>query len=361
MVYLTQLITNTPMKKLIYLWLVTLIALSPGIRIAAQTSQIIYVPKPGTLAEMVSAENAKAITHLTLQGRLNAIDFRQLRDSFTNLRVLDLSGTSIKRYAGKRGTCAGQFCIYPANNIPAYAFCTLKEDSTFTGKSSLRNIILPARIKKIGNAAFKGCINLDICQIREKEPPRLMPEALADSLTAIFVPTGKSDVYRNESEWKNFALIEGEPISRVIRISETSSLAEELQRRRIQPRDINFLTIKGKLDEEDFALIRDYMPRLVSINLQESNAAAIPEYTFSQKKILLKVILPRGLKSIGQRAFSGCTRLAGTLMLPPDVTAIEYGAFMDCKNLNRVLATGNKLTTLGDKLFEGSPGKLVNP
>ena len=361
MVYLEQLITNTPMNELKYFRLFILISLCTALRLSAQTSQIIYVPKPGTLAEMVTTEKAKKITQLTLQGRLNAIDFRQLRDSFTNLRVLDLSGASISRYAGRRGTCMGQFCLYPANSIPAYAFCTLKEDSTFTGKNTLRYIILPEQIKRIENAAFKGCKNLDICQIRRRTPPRLMPEALADSLTAIFVPTGKSNVYRTENEWKNFALIEGEPISRVIRISKTSSLAEELQRRRIQPRDINFLTIKGKLDEEDFALIRDYMLRLVSINLQESSATAIPEYTFSQKKILLKVILPRGLKSIGQRAFSGCTRLAGTLMLPPEVTAIEYGAFMDCKNLHRVLATGNKLTTLGDKLFEGSPGKLVNP
>ena len=101
------------------------------------------------------------------------------------------------------------------------------------------------------------------------------------------------------------------------------------------------------------------MPNLVSVNLAESHASAIPEYTFTQKKYMLKIALPKGLKSIGQRAFSGCTRLAGTLVLPPEVTTIEYGAFMGCQSLHRVLATGNGITTLGDKLFGDEANKLV--
>jgi len=49
-----------------------------------------------------------------------------------------------------------------------------------------------------------------------------------------------------------------------------------------------------------------------------------------------------------------------TLELPASVTAIEFGAFMGCDNLRYVLATGNKITTLGDNLFgEGVPSKLV--
>ena len=92
--------------------------------------------------------------------------------------------------------------------------------------------------------------------------------------------------------------------------------------------------------------------------MTNSNATTIPEYTFTQKKFLLKVLLPKGLKSIGQRAFSGCTRLSGTLMLPPTLTAIEFGAFIGCDNLSRVVATGNNLTTLGDKLFGEEDNKL---
>jgi hypothetical protein len=51
--------------------------------------------------------------------------------------------------------------------------------------------------------------------------------------------------------------------------------------------------------------------------------------------------------------------LCGTLVLPASVTAIEYGAFMGCDNLRYVLATGNKITTLGDNLFGESQGKII--
>ena len=98
----------------------------------------------------------------------------------------------------------------------------------------------------------------------------------------------------------------------------------------------------------------------MAVDLSKSNTTVIPEYTFTQKKYLLRIQLPKGLKSIGQRAFSGCGRLCGTLELPAGVTAIEYGAFMGCDNLRYVVATGNKITTLGDSLFgEDGRNKLI--
>ena len=84
--------------------------------------------------------------------------------------------------------------------------------------------------------------------------------------------------------------------------------------------------------------IRDYMPNLVSVDISRTNATAIPDFTFSQKKYLLRMKLPHNLKSIGQRVFSNCGRLCGTLELPASVTAIEFGAFMGCDNLRYVLA-----------------------
>ena len=159
--------------------------------------------------------------------------------------------------------------------------------------------------------------------------------------------------------WEAFAFIEGEPISITVQIGMMGSLASELIQKGIQPKDVNFLTVEGKMDEADFTLIRNYMPNLVSIDLSKSNATIIPDYTFTQKKYLLNISLPHALKSIGQRAFSGCTRLCGTIILPSSVTAIEYGAFMGCTNLRKVLATGNKITTLGDNIFGEEEDKLI--
>ncbi|MCD8182152.1 MAG: leucine-rich repeat domain-containing protein [Bacteroides sp.] len=340
---------------------VLLIAAGLGImlNVSAQKSKRYTVARPGALVEMLTEEEANEITHLILQGKLNAVDFRHLRDEFKNLQILDISTTSISMYTGKNGTHPDNFYIYPANCIPAYAFCKKMDDGTFVGKTSLTQVILSDKTKNIEDAAFKGCTNLKVCQIRKKTPPNLMPEALADSVTGIFVPLGSSDSYRRGERWENFAFIEGEPVGATVQIATMGSLASELVRMGIQPNDVNFLAVEGKMDEADFTLIRNYMPNLVSIDLSKSNATVIPDYTFTQKKYLLKVSLPHALKSIGQRAFSGCTRLAGTLELPPTVTAIEYGAFMGCDNLRHVLATGNKITTLGDSLFGNDEDKLI--
>lgn len=328
--------------------------------VAAQVSKTYYVSKPGTLISMMTEEEANSVTHLTLTGKLNAEDFRHLRDEFDNLKVLDISNAEIKMYSGKAGTYPnGKFYIYMPNFIPAYAFSNVVDGVT-KGKATLEKVILSEKTKNIEDAAFKGCENLKICQIRKKTAPNLLPEALADSVTAIFVPLGSSDSYRYKDRWQNFAFIEGEPVETTLQVGAMGKLEEEILKAGLQPRDINFLTVEGKLDNADFKLIRDYMPNLVSVDISRTNATAIPDFTFAQKKYLLNMKLPHNLKSIGQRVFSNCGRLCGTLELPASVTAIEFGAFMGCDNLRYVLATGNKITTLGDNLFgEEVPSKLV--
>lgn len=338
--------------------LLTAAGLGLMLSLPAQVKKTFHVAKAGTLVELMTEEEANEITHLTLTGKINTIDFRHLRDEFKRLQVLDLSNVSISTYAGKNGTHGTGFYMYPPNCIPAFAFCKKVNDSTLAGKQTLQHIILSEKIKNIEDGAFKDCTQLKICEIRKKTAPNLLPEAMSDSITAIFVPLGSRDSYREKNRWNGFAILEGQPLEVNAQIAQLGSLADELQHRGIHPRDVHFLTVAGKLDEADFKLIRDFMPNLVSVNLTDCNATRIPEYTFTQKKYLLNIQLPKNLKSIGQRAFSGCGRLSGSLMLPAGVTAIEYGAFMGCDHLREVVATGNLLTTLGDELFGDSSSKL---
>lgn len=326
---------------------------------AQPVSKQYFVPKAGTLISLMTEEEANSITHLTLSGKINAEDFRHLRDEFPNLEVLDLSTVEIKMYTGKAGTHPDKIYVYMPNLVPAYAFCRM-ENGQAKGKLSLRKIVLSEKIKNIEDAAFKGCDNLAICQIKRKTPPNLLPEALADSITAIFVPLGCSDEYRLKNNWKSFAFIEGEPQEVSLQVGALTTLESEIQKTGLQPKDINFLTIEGKLDDNDFKLIRDYMPNLVAVDISKTNAVSIPDFTFAQKKYLLRIRLPHGLKVIGQRVFSNCGRLCGTVELPASVTAIEFGAFMGCDNLRHVVAKGDKITTLGDNLFgEGVANKLI--
>ncbi|MCD8292791.1 MAG: leucine-rich repeat domain-containing protein, partial [Prevotellaceae bacterium] len=114
-----------------------------------RTTRKVYVPRPGTLSEMLTRDEADRVTTLYLQGKLNAVDFQCLRDSFKNLRVLDISTASISSYVGKGGPMADRFTIYHANCIPPYAFCKQVDDSTFVGKTSLVRVILSDKTKNI--------------------------------------------------------------------------------------------------------------------------------------------------------------------------------------------------------------------
>lgn len=132
------------------------------IPLSAQLSKTFYIEKAGTLKSYFTEEEAMNVTHLTLTGKINAIDFRYLRDEFPSLEVLDLSHADIRMYTGKSGTYPDKVYVYPLNCIPAYAFCRVENGIEY-GKESLRKVILSEKTRNIEEAAFKGCINLKIC------------------------------------------------------------------------------------------------------------------------------------------------------------------------------------------------------
>lgn len=309
------------------------------------------------MISQITAEEASKVTNLTIVGKINAIDFKNLRDGFPSLEVLDISNADIKLYTGKYGTHADKFYVYPPNCIPAYAFCNM-ESGIPRGKQTLKTIILSEKIMNIEDAAFLDCENLRVCRINKKTAPNLLDNALADTITAIFIPLGSRDEYRLKKRWENFALIEGEPVEVKLQVSMQGSLKAEIQAAGLQPKSINFLTVEGKLDDDDLKLITDYMPNLVSVDMSKTTVTALPDFAFAQKKYLLRIKLPDGLKVIGQRVFSGCGRLSGTLVLPPRIASLGYGAFMGCENLKQVVVTGSGLTAIGDNLFGDSNGRL---
>ena len=125
----------------IKLLLISFLLAANALGAAAQVSKTYYVSKPGTLISMMTEEEANSVTHLTLTGKLNAEDFRHLRDEFANLKVLDISNAEIKMYSGKAGTYPnGKFYIYMPNFIPAYAFSNVVGGVTKSVRSGRRQL-----------------------------------------------------------------------------------------------------------------------------------------------------------------------------------------------------------------------------
>ena len=179
--------------------------------------------KPGTLVELMTEAEANEITQLTLQGKLNAVDFRHLRmnSKTCNCWTFPMLHQHVCRQ--ERDLSKPFLCI-SCQLHSGICFCKQMDDSTFVGKETLTRIILSDKTKNIEDAAFKGCKNLKICQIRKKTAPNLLSEALADSVTAIFVPLGCSDSYRTKKKWETFAFIEGEPLTVNVQIGKMGTL-----------------------------------------------------------------------------------------------------------------------------------------
>ena len=74
----------------IKLLLISFILAANALGAVAQVSKTYFVSKPGTLISMMTEDEANSITHLTLTGKINAEDFRHLRDEFPNLKLKGL-------------------------------------------------------------------------------------------------------------------------------------------------------------------------------------------------------------------------------------------------------------------------------
>ena len=71
----------------------------------------------------------------------------------------------------------------------------------------LETITIPAGVTTIGKNAFVNCRSLTTITSLNTTPPGLGSNALAgtSALTAIYVPSGSVDAYKNASVWKNYA------------------------------------------------------------------------------------------------------------------------------------------------------------
>ena len=161
-----------------------------------------------------------------------------------------------------------------------------------------------------------------------------------------------------------------------VSLPEAGSLGTEVLSQVENMSDVRKIKISGKMNSDDFARI-DMMTQLFSIDMSETDVTEIPEKQFSRnskgdsKSYLHKIVLPKGLekignrafdrtyadeivfpetlKSIGEYAFSNC-RIREAI-IPDGVTSIDNYAFVDCRSLSNVhYPTGT--TIVPDHCFE---------
>lgn len=103
----------------------------------------------GQLATVVSDHS---ITSLTINGTIDARDFKFITDELVNLKTLDLSNVTINAYNSTLDDdmIAGEY----QHQVRTLPYCAL------TGMITLQNLTLPANLKAIDYGALAGCTGL---------------------------------------------------------------------------------------------------------------------------------------------------------------------------------------------------------
>jgi len=113
--------------------------------------------------------------------------------------------------------------------------------------------------------------------------------------------------------------------------------------------DVEMLKITGPVNDTDWATIKQ-MKNLSALDLSEATFESLPNNVFDGMTWLGNVILPEGLKSIGNYAFRG-TRLLN-VRIPSTVTTIGAYAFANVRLNTLSFADNSSINTIGNCAFK---------
>lgn len=162
----------------------------------------------------------------------------------------------------------------------------------------------------------------------------------------------------------------------VVDVPEAGTLGTIMTERGLDTRRVYNLKLKGKLNHDDFAYIRENVTNLKAINLLETSVESFVDHgsgVSGIEKDLLPAAGLRGMETLSHIVFPGYVReigneflrgtgIMGDVVIPEGVEVIGWAAFMDCKS---ILGVGfpSTLREIGGAAFQRTSisGELVLP
>lgn len=304
--------------------------------INAQISKSVYIAKPGTLSNQITVTEQSTLITLSVSGNFDARDVAFMRDKIKNVATLNLSGASIITYSGTEGTNSGIHTVYPANELPAYAFYN---PQLLTYKPSLVSITLPSNLVSIGQLAFNYCWNLGTITI----PASVV--SIADY--AFYGCYAMTSISVNASNTK-YAASSGVLFNKNL--------------------DTLYVCPNGKSGNYTIPATVKHIANSAFENCYNFTAVTLPStllsvgnYAFAYcSGISGNLTLPSTLTKMGEGAFYGCYRLTGTITFPAGLTEMGYYCFMESNSIKSfVVNTSNPdFSSLNDALYSKNKDTL---
>ncbi len=156
-------------------------------------------------------------------------------------------------------------------------------------------------------------------------------------------------------------------VYRVIKMGTLGSILNQAQKD-----TITTMIVKGELNKADFEVMKSQIPRLRYLDLKDVRCEGdkIPDEAFGSEnyansnKYITRIIFPLSIKTIGDRAFSNCIALQGSLDIPDGLTTIGNHAFYYCPGYTGPLNLPEGLVFIGNSAFyscTGLTGSLTLP
>lgn len=292
--------------------------------LATITNALTLTTTKGNLATLLSSNyKIDTITELTLNGTIDARDFKTMRDLMPALVNLNLSNVTVSGYSGAGGT-SNIGTVYTSSTIPTAAF---------QSKVNLKSIVIPSNIQKIEWIAFAGCSSLDSLRI---------PASVSTISEDVF--SGKVQINVDDANLayssldgvlynKNKTALIFCPTNKVGNFSIPNTVTSIERNAFSMCQLLTTISIPNSVNSIGYNAF-EYCKALESIEIPAAVTTLI-EGEFSLCTALKTVVLPNTLKKIGISSFYGCSSLTN-ITIPDSVSIIDYGAFEFCSALSSI-------------------------
>jgi len=245
-------------------------------------------------------------------------------------------------------------------------------DRAFYECSSLTKITMPGRMQHIGDQAFCGCECLTGIVIPDGITSigaglfgncnDLTSITIPDTVTSIGEEAFSSCARLHKIELPNsvthigFGAFSGCTALTSITIPDTVTSIGDFAFDGCY--GLTSLTIPGSVKSIGYSAF-DYCHGLTSVTILDG-VTSIDDYAFGSCRSLASITLPSSVTSIGERVFNDCDALT-SITIPDSVVNIGRNPFSNCDNLTSVLVSPQHpvLETMDGVLFEKASKRLV--